>query len=219
MKVLSSAWAASPLAASAEPALNPAQPNHRMPVPRIVSGRLCGCMPSLGQPLRLPRMMHERQGRGTGVDVHHRAAGEVERTHLGDPAAAPHPVGDGRVDDEEPDADEHGVGAELEPVGGRAGDQRRRDDGEGHLEGGEEDDRDGQTRPLHRGRDPHADVLEPDEVEVPEEVVRPSERDACSPPAPTGPPGGPWRRSSASAWRGCSWPSPCRRRRTRAQGS
>ena len=38
------ACAAMPSAASAEPALNPAHPNHRMPVPMIVSGRLCGRM-------------------------------------------------------------------------------------------------------------------------------------------------------------------------------
>ena len=36
------AWAATPSAASAEPALNPAQPNHRMPVPSRVNGRLWG---------------------------------------------------------------------------------------------------------------------------------------------------------------------------------
>jgi hypothetical protein len=36
------AWPAMPSAASAEPALNPAQPNHRMPVPSTVIGRLCG---------------------------------------------------------------------------------------------------------------------------------------------------------------------------------
>ncbi len=42
------AWAATPLAASAEPALKPAQPNHRMPVPSMVSGRLCGCMATFG---------------------------------------------------------------------------------------------------------------------------------------------------------------------------
>ena len=41
-KVLMSAWAASPLAPSAEPALKPNQPNHRMPVPMSVQGRLCG---------------------------------------------------------------------------------------------------------------------------------------------------------------------------------
>ena len=35
---------AMPSAASAEPALNPAQPNHRMPVPSTVMGRLWGCI-------------------------------------------------------------------------------------------------------------------------------------------------------------------------------
>ena len=41
-KVFMIAWAATPSAASAEPALNPAQPNHRMPVPSTVIGRLWG---------------------------------------------------------------------------------------------------------------------------------------------------------------------------------
>src|SRR5688500_13144052 len=40
--VLIRAWAATPLAPSAEPALNPNHPNHRMPVPISVHGRLCG---------------------------------------------------------------------------------------------------------------------------------------------------------------------------------
>ena len=48
------AWAAWPLAARAEPALKPNQPNHRMPVPIITSGIECGGSPSRGQPLRLP---------------------------------------------------------------------------------------------------------------------------------------------------------------------
>ena len=46
--------AAIPSAASAEPALNPAQPNHRMPVPIIVIGRLCGGIARSGYPLRTP---------------------------------------------------------------------------------------------------------------------------------------------------------------------
>src|SRR5215471_2736360 len=47
-KVFMIAWDATPLAASAEPALNPAQPNHRMPVPSTVSGRLWGGIGSWG---------------------------------------------------------------------------------------------------------------------------------------------------------------------------
>ena len=41
-KVFMIAWAATPFAASDDPALKPAHPNHRMPVPRMVSGRLWG---------------------------------------------------------------------------------------------------------------------------------------------------------------------------------
>jgi hypothetical protein len=40
--VFMNACTAWPLAASAEPALKPNQPNHRMPVPIITSGMLCG---------------------------------------------------------------------------------------------------------------------------------------------------------------------------------
>jgi hypothetical protein len=37
-KVFMNAWTAWPLAASAEPALKPNQPNHKMPVPSMTSG-------------------------------------------------------------------------------------------------------------------------------------------------------------------------------------
>src|SRR5689334_210226 len=40
--VFMNACAATPFAASAEPALNPNQPNQRMPVPSSVSGSECG---------------------------------------------------------------------------------------------------------------------------------------------------------------------------------
>src|SRR3990172_6670654 len=43
-----------PPEATALPALKPNQPNHRIAAPRIVIGRLCGCMASLPNPLRLP---------------------------------------------------------------------------------------------------------------------------------------------------------------------
>ena len=51
---MTSAWAATPLAASADPALKPIQPNHRMPVPNTVNGRLCGGIGSVPCPRRLP---------------------------------------------------------------------------------------------------------------------------------------------------------------------
>src|SRR5438552_2238968 len=44
-----------PLASSAEPALNPNQPNHSNEAPTIVITRLCGGMLSLPRPTRLPR--------------------------------------------------------------------------------------------------------------------------------------------------------------------
>ena len=47
----SAAW---PLAASAEPALNPNQPNHSRPAPIMTSGRLCGRIGSRPKPRRLP---------------------------------------------------------------------------------------------------------------------------------------------------------------------
>ena len=45
------AWAAVPFAASADPALNPNQPNQRIPVPIMTSGIECG---GDGSALRLP---------------------------------------------------------------------------------------------------------------------------------------------------------------------
>ena len=59
--VLIMAKPAMPLAPSAEPALNPNQPNHSRPAPSITNGRLCGRMGSRGHPRRLPIT---RPGRG-----------------------------------------------------------------------------------------------------------------------------------------------------------
>src|SRR4029453_7688330 len=56
MCVFTSAWAAMPSPLSADPALNPNQPNHRMPAPMSVNGSACGGIGWLGQPLRFPRM-------------------------------------------------------------------------------------------------------------------------------------------------------------------
>jgi hypothetical protein len=42
IKVLTKACVAAPSAASADPALNPNQPNHRIPAPNITNGTLCG---------------------------------------------------------------------------------------------------------------------------------------------------------------------------------
>ena len=78
MWVLMSACAAMPLAASADPALKPNQPNQRMPVPSRVSGSECGGDRVFRPPA--PTAEHEHRGeRGDSrVDVHDGAAGEVE---------------------------------------------------------------------------------------------------------------------------------------------
>ena len=46
---------ANALAASADPALNPNQPNHSNPTPSSTKGRLCGRMASFLKPIRGPR--------------------------------------------------------------------------------------------------------------------------------------------------------------------
>ena len=74
-----------------------------------------------------------------GVDVDNRAAREVERAKVEQPAVAgPHPVGDGRVDQRYPGNQEDEVGGELEPLHHRSRDQGRCDDGEHHLEDGKQ---------------------------------------------------------------------------------
>src|SRR5437773_12121444 len=52
--VVVKAFAATPSAATALPALNPYQPTHSMPVPTMQSTRLCGAMFCLPKPRRLP---------------------------------------------------------------------------------------------------------------------------------------------------------------------
>ena len=55
--VTSMAMAASPLAASALPPLNPNQPTQSMPAPAMVRVMLCGGMAWAGKPRRLPSTM------------------------------------------------------------------------------------------------------------------------------------------------------------------
>src|SRR5690242_11840817 len=54
MSVFTKAWAATPLAARAEPALNPNHPNHSSPVPRATNATLWGTIFSSGVSLRAP---------------------------------------------------------------------------------------------------------------------------------------------------------------------
>src|SRR4249920_377338 len=56
--VVVKALAAMPSAATALPALKPYQPTHSMPVPTIVSVKLCGTNARVPKPLRLPSIRH-----------------------------------------------------------------------------------------------------------------------------------------------------------------
>ena len=70
-------------------------------------------------------------------NVHDGTAGEVQCTERLEPTnVAPHPVSHGIVADSRPDEDEDHVGNELHATDDGAGDERRRDDGEGTLVGG-----------------------------------------------------------------------------------
>src|ERR1044071_5610676 len=55
--VVAKAFAATPSAATALPALNPYQPTQSMPVPTMQSTMLCGGIGSLPKPRRLPRII------------------------------------------------------------------------------------------------------------------------------------------------------------------
>ena len=92
---------------------------------------LLGPAPALAEDER------EREARGAGVDVDDGAAGEVLDPQAAEPAATPHPVGDGEVHQRGPGDGEYRPGAELRSVRDRAADQRDGDDGERQLEGGE----------------------------------------------------------------------------------
>ena len=71
--------------------------------------------------------------------MHHGSAGEIEHRVLAaqerveKAAAAPHHVRHREVDEERPQRGEHHHGAKAHALGKRAGNQRRRDDGEHEL--------------------------------------------------------------------------------------
>ena len=88
-----------------------------------------------------------------GRDVDHRAAGEVERPHLAEPADGsglavglgidrPDPVGQRVVDERGPQQDEQAVRPEADALGEGPADQGRRDDGEHALVHAVDEDRD-----------------------------------------------------------------------------
>src|SRR5262249_25577908 len=117
-------------ALTAEPALKPNQPTHNSEAPMKVSTMLWFGPVSL----RLPRTRPAHRPRHAGIDVHDRAAGEVEnldprvRVSGGEEAVRPpDPVRDRRIDEDRPQADEPQHRRELHALGERARDQRRGD--------------------------------------------------------------------------------------------
>ena len=84
----------------------------------------------------LPLAHHQGrgQGRDTGVDVDHRAPGEIQGPQVLEPAAVtPDPVGHRTVNQREPQNHEHQKRAELQALGKGAGDQGRGDNREHAL--------------------------------------------------------------------------------------
>ena len=87
-----------------------------------------------------------------GVDVHHRAAREIQHAPVPHQCAgtAPDHVRQRRVNQSEPESDEDDEHAELHALGECADRQRGRDDREGHLEGREDRFRDGPDDRIRR---------------------------------------------------------------------
>ncbi len=192
-----------------EPTLKPYQPVHSRPAPIIVSVRLCGFIGSLGRADPPADDQREHAAGDTGVDVHDRAAGVVLRVQvLGDPAAAPHHVGQREVAEGDPHGEEDHPRGELDPVGDRAADQRRGDHREGQLEA----DGDVALR---------AHALQAEERERVGERVAVAGRRRRTPTSPTARrrcPRPPSRRRTSSSCSARTWTGSCRRRTARVPG-
>ena len=124
-------------AVTAEPALKPNQPTHSSDAPMKVRTTLWARTGVLAL------AEHEARNKpgDAGVDVNDCAAGEVEHLEpcvvvrgVQDAVGAPHPMRDRRIDEDRPQPDEPQHGRELHAFRESAGDQRRRDDRERHLE-------------------------------------------------------------------------------------
>ena len=134
MSVFTKACAATALAASAEPALKPNQPNHSKPGSEADEGDVVGEPLLTGSELACPDDPDRREGGETGARVYDEAAGEVEDAPFRKETAAPDPVHDRHVDEEAPKDEELQVALEVHAIGKGAGDERRGDDGEHLLE-------------------------------------------------------------------------------------
>ncbi len=110
------------------------------------------------------------QSGDAGVDVHDRAAREIEYLHQcgivaggEDPVRSPDPVRDRRIDENRPQADEPEHGREFHALGERAGNQRRRNDGERHLEA--------DVHALGNGRGEGIGIADPSLADVAQDVL------------------------------------------------
>ena len=116
--------AARPSAASAEPALNPNQPNQSRPAPEHDERHVVRPVPLVPDPARAQHPGRDER-RDAGADVHDRSAREVQGAKFGDPApATPDPVRERRVHDQPPCADERRIRLEAHSSHHGAGDQR-----------------------------------------------------------------------------------------------
>ncbi len=86
----------------------------------------------------------------TSIDVNNRTASEVKNAVRAEEAAAPYPMCNRHIDDEEPQNHEDQHGGELHALCKRTCNQRRRDNRKGHLEHDEEVFRDGAGERIHR---------------------------------------------------------------------
>ena len=152
--------AAIPLAARAEPALNPNQPNHSRPTAEQHERQVVRAHGVLLETDAGAEHQRQRQRRHAGDDFDDQAARVVQRPKLEQPTArSPHPVGHHRIHGDRPQRDEHHPGRELGAVRDRTADQCGGDDREAQLEGGEQQFGNRSARGVRVDAE-HPDVLE-----------------------------------------------------------
>ena len=88
----------------------------------------------VGKAATRPQLERKHQSGDAGTDMDHRAAGEIEHPGVSQEAAAPNPVRDGRINDQQPDRNEDHPGLKAHTFGHSSGDDRHRDDRKRHLE-------------------------------------------------------------------------------------
>ena len=110
----------------------PAHPQQRRPGDGITKVMRRKIIPPIAQPPAQHQGAH--QPGHAGIDLHHRAAGEIGHAQRVQPAQRrPGPMRNRRVDHQRPQRHQQQQRGELHPVGKRAGHHRRGNDGEGHL--------------------------------------------------------------------------------------